>query len=150
MVRGGRATPDANQLAGMLRAGLRAVWGAEGGEVDVDSASCGLAKEPPSNGRSETVTRLEDLSIVNAEDLRETRWEFMNSALRGAEHRRAGIKLRPAATAEDPMASDLRRREQPIAQRNPQSACEIADVIAGGPSASERTMPPREDLEARW
>ena len=56
----------------------------------------------------------------------------MESAIRDEEHRQLALKLRLAATAKEPMGSDMRRRELAIAQPNSQSACEIAEMIAGG------------------
>ena len=41
------------------------------------------------------------------------------------------LKLWLVATAKEPMAPDARRREQDIAQLNPQSAFEMADMMAG-------------------
>ena len=56
----------------------------------------------------------------------------MESAIRDEERRQLALKLRLAATSREPMESDMRRRELSIAQPNPQSACEIAKMIAGG------------------
>ena len=57
----------------------------------------------------------------------------MENAPQDALRRQLALKLWLTATAEEPIASDMRRGELPIAQLNPRSAFEMADVIAGGP-----------------
>ena len=56
----------------------------------------------------------------------------MSSVLQDADRRQLALKLWLTATAKEPMASDMRRRELAIAQLRPRSAFEMADVIAGG------------------
>ena len=49
-----------------------------------------------------------------------------------AEHCQLASTLSLSATAREPKACDVRRRELALAQLDPESACEIADVIAAG------------------
>ena len=145
MVRRGLSNPAAGEVARRFRAGPYEVRGAVGGEVDVYSASwrtCigrkGPAKGASRTGRDGTITQPKACLVLNPEDLLGTRWGSANSVLQNAEHRRLTSKLRLAATAEDPVAPDLCRRELAIAPPNSQNAFEIADVMAGGLAASTR------------
>ena len=55
---------------------------------------------------------MQDWLIYNPNDLAGTRWDFVEEALKNAEHRQLALKLRLAATAEDPAAGDMRRKEK--------------------------------------
>ena len=90
----------------------------------------------------------------------------MNDVPRKAKHRQLALKFWLAATAKEPVAANIRRRDLAIGQLNPRSAFGAADVRAGGPpvpqwwvehprrhqepSASIKTRPPRDGSEARW
>ena len=80
-----------------------------------------------------TITRLQDWLVFKPSDLSEAKWGSMDNVLRNEGRRRLSLKLWLAATAKEPLASDMRRRELAITQLNPQRAFEIADMIAGAP-----------------
>ena len=107
-------------------------------------------KEAPRkrNGWYETVTQPTRWAIFSSDDLCETRWGSANEALRNPEHCQLTLKLRLAPTAREPVASDMHRRVLAIAQLHPQSAFEIADMVAGGSVAA--SMMGRASLGASW
>ena len=55
----------------------------------------------------------------------------MDNAPRSEAHKQLTPKLRLAATAQEPAASDMRRRELAITQLNLRNAFGIADAISG-------------------
>ena len=139
MIRRGPANPTASQPASRPRAGFYEVWSGTGRDVDVDSAGWQTFTERKArmeaaaarNGRDSTATQPKVRPIRGPEDPHEAGWGFMKDLIRSARHRQPALKLWLAATAKEPMASDMRRRELAAAQPNPQSAFEIADTIAG-------------------
>ena len=70
------------------------------------------------------------MRLLDPPDLEEV--SNVNGVIDYAERRQLTWKVWPAATAEDPLASDMCRRDLAIAQLKPQSAFEIADLIAVG------------------
>ena len=139
LVRRGLYNPATTQMATTLRNGLSEIWRSIGGEVDADSGSWwsfiekhGLTNEASRQGWDETITQMQDWLIYNPSDLAGTRWDFMEEALKNAEHRQLALKLWLTATAKDPAATDMRRKELLLSLGNPKSAFEVADLVAGG------------------
>ena len=119
LTRRGLAYPATSQLASRLRAELRDVWSAVGGEVDACSSSWrafvwlkGLTKEV----FFAAITQMRDWSISNSTDSSEAKWGIMSSLLRDADRRQLPVKLWLTATAKDPAASGTRRRKLAILQ----------------------------------
>ena len=64
---------------------------------------------------------------------------FYGDVLRNAERRQLTLKMRTPATATEPMASDMKRRELALAELNPRSAFEIPNMIAGSSVGNSQT-----------
>ena len=136
----GLANPATSQMATKFRSGLFEVWNSVGGEVDVFPTSWspfieekGRSKEATRQGWGQTITKLKDWLIRNPNDLAEAKWGLMNTALSDAQRRQLALKLWKAATAKEPMASDVQRRELVLTEMNPRSAFELADTAVEGP-----------------
>ena len=105
--------------------------------MDADSGSWwsfsekhGLENEASRQGWDETISQMQDWLIYNPNDLAGTRWDFLEEVLKNAEHRQLAWKLWLAATAEDPAAGDMRRKELLLSLENPKSAFEVAELVA--------------------
>ena len=93
LIRRGLSGPATSQMATVLRKGLCQIWTSIGGDVDVDSGSWrsfvekhGREDELSKQGWDEAITQMQGWLISNPDDLAKTRWDFVEEAIKGAQH----------------------------------------------------------------
>ena len=91
---------------------------------------------------------MQDWLIFNPADLSDTGRGCVTDGPKEADRRQVALKFWPPATAEDPTASDMRRRELAAARLNPQSAVDTGDTVAGSSGGS--TMMGGTSQDALW